>query len=508
MSASVSTSDAGRASLDAASAPNSNTPHTNGKSAHTSSSDNDDEETWQPISTMTDDQIRTELTRVREERDTYETQYRSLLSKLTTMRATLGDRLRQDAEELDRRETQIETLTTQIASLESTTSTLREELLASHTETDRLTAEVDTLRKKLSSQEAVGGGGGGKDRERELHELVERVKLDAHGWEAACLEERAKRQDLESQLLDARNAVERAQQSEQHHRTIAEREAASAANLSAVLSEFQSSQETELQRALGDHRSQLDTLTASLSEYKLRAEQAESQLAQNADLTSQAETLTSQIKEKNLLIGKLRHEAVILNEHLTEALRRLRNDQSDANVDKRLVTNLLISFITTPRADGKRYEMLNLIAGVLGWGDAEREAAGLQKSSSTRPGLGGRTSSSGGSAGRRVSNGGGADESFSNLFVEFLLSEAESGKSDEEQTAPSTPGLSGRLFSPTRSSFGTEPVSPSKSDAGQGSIGSSTPTGTGTATGEGSGGKAAGGGGLGSYFGLSRGTKK
>ena len=56
-----------------------------------------------------------------------------------------------------------------------------------------------------------------------------------------------------------------------------------------------------------------------------------------------------------------------------EALRRLRRNQTDNNVDRRLVTNVLISFLTTPRADGKRFEMLNLLASILQWSDVERE---------------------------------------------------------------------------------------------------------------------------------------
>ncbi|KAI3481428.1 hypothetical protein L1887_56130 [Cichorium endivia] len=240
---------------------------------------------------MSDDEVRSELSRVREERDTFETQYRSLLSKLTTMRATLGDRLRQDAEELDRRETQIETLTAKVSLLESSTATLRDE-----------------LRPRPTGRRGRAAMRGRVERERELHELVERTKLDAHNWQAACLEERARREDLETQLHDARDAADRARQAETHHRLIAEREAASAANLSAVLSEFESSQEAELSRALGDHRAQLDALSSSLAEYKSRAETAESKLSENADLASQAEKLGAQVKEKNLLIGKLRHE--------------------------------------------------------------------------------------------------------------------------------------------------------------------------------------------------------
>jgi hypothetical protein len=62
-----------------------------------------------------------------------------------------------------------------------------------------------------------------------------------------------------------------------------------------------------------------------------------------------------------------------------EALRRLRRNSSDTNVDRRLVTNVLLSFLTTPREDAKRFEMLGLLATVLSWSDPEREKAGLQR---------------------------------------------------------------------------------------------------------------------------------
>ncbi len=70
---------------------------------------------------------------------------------------------------------------------------------------------------------------------------------------------------------------------------------------------------------------------------------------------------------------------MVTNEHLTEALRRLRKNQSDNNVDRRLVTNILLSFLTTARADSKRFEMLSLLSTILSWDDEEREKAGLQR---------------------------------------------------------------------------------------------------------------------------------
>jgi len=41
-----------------------------------------------------------------------------------------------------------------------------------------------------------------------------------------------------------------------------------------------------------------------------------------------------EVKEKNFLIGKLRHQAVILNDHLTKALRYLKRGQPEDTIDK------------------------------------------------------------------------------------------------------------------------------------------------------------------------------
>ena len=41
-----------------------------------------------------------------------------------------------------------------------------------------------------------------------------------------------------------------------------------------------------------------------------------------------------EVKEKNLLIGKLRHEAVILNDHLTKALKQLKKGKPEDTIDR------------------------------------------------------------------------------------------------------------------------------------------------------------------------------
>lgn len=46
-----------------------------------------------------------------------------------------------------------------------------------------------------------------------------------------------------------------------------------------------------------------------------------------------ARQLEREVKDKNQTIGKLRHDAVIQQGHLTEAMRRLREENSQNSVD-------------------------------------------------------------------------------------------------------------------------------------------------------------------------------
>jgi hypothetical protein len=76
-----------------------------------------------------------------------------------------------------------------------------------------------------------------------------------------------------------------------------------------------------------------------------------------------------EVREKNLLIGKLRHEAVTLNEHLTKALRILKKGRPEDNVDRQIITNYFLHFLAIDRSDPKKFEALQLIAALLGWTD-------------------------------------------------------------------------------------------------------------------------------------------
>jgi hypothetical protein len=61
------------------------------------------------------------------------------------------------------------------------------------------------------------------------------------------------------------------------------------------------------------------------------AESARETLSKEVERTAPFE---KEVKEKNLLIGKLRHEAIVLNDHLTKALRYLMKTKPEESVDR------------------------------------------------------------------------------------------------------------------------------------------------------------------------------
>ena len=61
------------------------------------------------------------------------------------------------------------------------------------------------------------------------------------------------------------------------------------------------------------------------------AEEAKDRLTKELERTAPFE---KEVREKNLLIGKLRHEGIILNDHLTKALRYLKKTKPDEQVDR------------------------------------------------------------------------------------------------------------------------------------------------------------------------------
>ncbi len=84
-------------------------------------------------------------------------------------------------------------------------------------------------------------------------------------------------------------------------------------------------------------QSQIEELRKQLQDAEKRAAESSTVLETTRRELERALPFEKEVKEKNLLIGKLRHEAVILNDHLTKALRFLKKGKPEDNIDKYVV---------------------------------------------------------------------------------------------------------------------------------------------------------------------------
>ncbi|KAJ3184148.1 hypothetical protein HDU87_004994 [Geranomyces variabilis] len=199
-----------------------------------------------------------------------------------------------------------------------------------------------------------------------------------------------------------------------------EREQHAVENLMRVLAEFQDSKQAELDQALRTAAAETDDLRAQLEDHKRRLAEAASQAGPAAP--------AAELAAKTQLVGKLRHDVHTLQQHLAEALRRLHDMTASGDlVDRQVAANLLVGFLELPRGDRRRYDVLNVLASYLRLEDQDRVKIGLQRG----PGSGGATP-----GGKNSAPSTGVGESFTDMWISFLLKESSKGAADNTPPPP------------------------------------------------------------------------
>ncbi len=208
--------------------------------------------------------------------------------------------------------------------LAATVETLRSELIASNEEAERASRELETMRSRAlhdSSQETFL-------RERELRELqaeLEQCRIERDEWEQKALQEHVEADEARTTADSLRRDVEIEREAKRHAETHLEVEREKCVNLQSVLEDFQSctcttdvilahttyvlaAKDHDLKQAVKEYESQLIRVTQSLAEFKSRALNAELQLEENSTNNSRVHELEKEVKEKSVLVGKLRQE--------------------------------------------------------------------------------------------------------------------------------------------------------------------------------------------------------
>ncbi|PLB44068.1 hypothetical protein P170DRAFT_459582 [Aspergillus steynii IBT 23096] len=303
-----------------------------------------------------------------------ETQFQKLLERVNIIKSQLGERLKEDAEELGQARLQIQ-------ELEEQNSTLKEEVQSQNAKIDQISEdseqklkEISILRDRtnLSQQNWLKEKEELLEQESYLQSEFEQAKEAMHNWEVLAMEERSIREnlgdkavDLEEQVANLRDAYEKA---------AAERDSqmATVDGLQRALQEIQTARKQELREVVESSDAQLEKLKESLQGAEKKASDADQALQKVRNELERVKPFEKEVREKNLLIGKLRHEAVTLNDHLTKALRFLKKGKPEDNVDRHIVTNHLLHFLALDRSDPKKFQILQLIAALLGWTDVHK----------------------------------------------------------------------------------------------------------------------------------------
>ncbi|CAI4051943.1 hypothetical protein SKDZ_15G3580 [Saccharomyces kudriavzevii ZP591] len=329
-----------------------------------------------------------ELANVIKERDEFKTQYDTLLSKISSMKSIFH--------KMKEAQKQLEEVQEQLTEYESQNLKLKKKLEATKTENSELQSAIVTLNKEIehleneqenaeevfleyeSSVEALQG---------EKHDIIEahnkelntyrkeKDQLSVQIQELMIILENNK-QDI-SDLRTERDELKQALESHESEKAVLQN---SVNDLELKIEESDSKRQEEGRekdlevKAL---RSQLDTeLEAHNNDIQI-LENLKKQIEDMKEDVSMKEKYEEESKQHILQIGKLRHEAIILNEHLTKALAMLKKSSDSESVDKELISNLLISFVSIPRADPRKFEVLELLSNFLNWDEDKKQQAGL-----------------------------------------------------------------------------------------------------------------------------------
>ncbi|KAI1506540.1 hypothetical protein F5X99DRAFT_7065 [Biscogniauxia marginata] len=338
-------------------------------------------ESLQATHTQETSRLKSDLEEVEAAKEQVEEQYQTLVDRVEKIKENVSNRLARGKEDLEEANQRIEELEAQNDELQKATQGYQDEIAGLRTELQDATRELSSLRSRnnLSQHNSLKEK---EDMNRQIQHLREEAEAakDAMGdWEVLAMEERSIRESLVEKAAALEEQV--ATLRDNYDQIASERDSQSQAvdSLQRALQEIQEARRKELREMVETSEEQLQALKKLVHDADSRASEAEAAKESLQKELERTAPFEKEVKEKNLLIGKLRHEAIVLNDHLTKALRYLKKTKPEDSIDRQIVTNHLLQFLALDRSDPKKFQILQIIAGLLNWTDEQREQAGLAR---------------------------------------------------------------------------------------------------------------------------------
>ncbi|CAB4253219.1 similar to Saccharomyces cerevisiae YOR216C RUD3 Golgi matrix protein involved in the structural organization of the cis-Golgi [Maudiozyma barnettii] len=362
-----------------------------------------------------------DITTLQKERDHFEEQYNTLLNRLSAMKTIFNN--------MKEAQLELETTKDQLNEYESQNLKLKNKITSINTENEELKATVVTLNKEFSNMEEENESlneniktlehykkkiesdieDASQTNNVELKKMTDRNdKLIIQIEDLTLILDTQKQSisDLTNERDDLKESLDKTQEEQKNQITTIKK-------LEQELESIDNSSKSNIgakDQEIKALRVQLDSREETIKELEEKDQILKSKIESLQDNVSENEQLEKKTKDQVLQIGKLKHEAIILNEHLKKALAMLKQSSDSETVDKELISNLLISFVSIPRADPKKFEVLELLSSFLNWDDDKKRQAGLIYSSDNNGNSGQATSKT---------------QSFVALWTEFLERESE-----------------------------------------------------------------------------------
>lgn len=280
--------------------------------------------------------IKAELEESESAKEQAQSQYQNLLGRVNTIKSSLGERLKADRQELSEAKDRIEELEAENETIQQRAKSLDEDVQRLMEEASESSKELSSLRNRhnLSQQNWVHEREDLIQQTAQLKDEADAAKEAMGDWEVLAMEERSMREGLTERVADLEEQFN--SQREAYEVAVSERDNQSQTveGLQRALQEVQDARKRELREMVESYEEQIQSLKKLVQESDIRASEAE---ATQGALQTELERLgpfEKEVKEKNLLIGKLRHEAIVLNDHLTKALRFLKKAKPEDNIDR------------------------------------------------------------------------------------------------------------------------------------------------------------------------------
>lgn len=294
-------------------------------------------------SSTVEEELREEVTTVRaalEEsesaKEQAESQYQMLLGRVNTIKASLGERLKADKQSLEEARAQIEDLETENEHLKDGKKLVEAECAKLRQQLSEASSELSGLRDRhgLSQQNWLNERGDLSQRLKQSRDEAEAAKEAMGDWEVLAMEERSIREALEARIVDMEEQL--SAHKEAYEAIVSQGETASQANtgLQRALQELQDTRKRELREMVETYEEQVQGLKKMVEETTAKAQDATASWEALRNEVDRLSPFEKEVREKNLLIGKLRHEAIVLNDHLTKALRFLKKAKPEDNIDR------------------------------------------------------------------------------------------------------------------------------------------------------------------------------